>query len=212
MHWPVPVDVLRPLVPASLELDLHDGVAYVGVVPFLMQGVRTRWMPPALGFTFLEANVRTYVHHREQPGVYFFSLEAASYLAVWVARQFWGLPYYHADMSLTDEGDSFLYDSIRRGSKVRHQVRYRLGDRLGPSEPGTLEFFFLERYLLFVERRNQVYVGQVHHEPYPAQLAEVLQLDDGLLQAAGLDCAAVPPAFTHYSAGVDVQIFDLRPA
>lgn len=212
MHWPVPVETLRPLVPAALELDLHDGVAYVGVVPFAMQEVRPRWCPSALAFSFLEANVRTYVYHGDQPGVYFFSLEAASWLAVHVARQFWALPYYHADMNLQREADTVCYQSVRRNSTVRHQVRYRVGDLLGPSQPETLEFFLLERYLLFVERQSKIFVGQVNHAPYPAQAAEVLHLEDDLLQAAGLDGGAGPPALVHYSSGVDVEVFDLRPA
>ena len=107
LHWPVPINVLRLLVPAELELDLLDGVAYVGVVPFVMQGVRPRWWPQRGAFEFLETNVRTYVHHQGRPGVYFFSLDAASRLAVWAARRFWGLPYFHAEMRMTQTGDTW---------------------------------------------------------------------------------------------------------
>ena len=211
MHWPVPVETLRPLVPSAMELDLYEGQAYVGVVPFAMQGVRPRWCPELFAFHFLETNVRTYVCHQGRPGVYFFSLEAASRLAVWAARTFWSLPYYHAEMSLDQQGDEFLYQSRRRLSDVKHKVRYRLGELLGPSEPGSLEFFFLERYLLFTEHRGEIYAGQVHHSPYPAQAAEVLELEDELMEAAGLGRCPGPPAFTHYAAGVDVEVFDLRP-
>ncbi|MDG2381314.1 MAG: DUF2071 domain-containing protein [Pirellulaceae bacterium] len=210
LHWPVPTAVLRPLVPKSLELDLHEGVAYVGVVPFKMEGVRTRWLPSPLAFTFLELNVRTYVYRENQPGVYFFSLDAASSLAVWAARQFWGLPYFRANMQLKPTGDSFLYESNRYGSNAHHRVKYRLGPPLGPSEPGTLEFFFLERYLLFVERQRQLYLGQVHHQPYPAQTAEVLELDSGLFESVGLPTESSRPPIAHFASGVDVEIFDLR--
>lgn len=212
MHWRVPVDMLRPLVPASLELDLYDEAAYVGVVPFAMHGVRPRWWPAPLAFHFLETNVRTYVFRGDQPGVYFFSLEAASRLAVWAARQFWGLPYYHARMSLQRDGDVVHYQTVRHGSGVRHHARYRLGESLGASQPGTLQFFFLERYLLFVERRGKIYAGQVYHTPYPAQAAEVLEVEDALLPAAGLSGCEAHPAFVHYSPGVDVEVFDLQPA
>ena len=170
MHWPVPEQMLRELVPAALELDLHDGVAYVGVVPFEMEGVRPRWWPPALAFNFLETNVRTYVVRGDQPGVYFFSLEAASRLAVWVGcGTFWGLPYHYAEMQVKNNEDTIYYQSVRQGEGIRHQVRYRVGEMLGPSLPDTIEFFFLERYLLFVERRDGMYVGQVHHTPYPGR-------------------------------------------
>jgi uncharacterized protein YqjF (DUF2071 family) len=210
MHWPVPVEALRPLVPAALSLDLHEGAAYVGVVPFAMQHVRPRWWPKRLAFDFLETNVRTYVCHGDQPGVYFFSLEAASRLAVGSARRFWGLPYYYADMSLEQRDGEIHYRTRRRASRVGHQVRYRLGEVLGPSQPGSLAFFFLERYLMFVERGGEIYAGQVHHAPYPAQHAEILEVRDELVAAAGLRGCGGLPAFAHYASGVDVEVLKLR--
>lgn len=210
MHWPVPVDVLRSLVPETLEIDLYDGAAYVGLVPFAMRSVRPRCWPAALAFNFLETNVRTYVYRGDQTGVYFFSLDAASRLAVWAARKFWHLPYYHSQMSLVQDGDEVRYEMVRRGSRVRHHVRYLVGEPMGPSQPGSLEFFLLERYLLFVDRQGTVYTGQVHHTPYPAQQATVLEVQDGLLEAAGLGCCSGPPTCAHYAAGVDVEVFDLR--
>jgi uncharacterized protein len=211
MHWAVDVETLRALVPAPLELDVYEGKAYVGVVPFVMQAVRPRWCPEMFSFNFLETNVRTYVCHRGRPGVYFFSLDAASRIAVWAARAFWSLPYFHARMSFTQPGDEILYQSRRSSSDVVHKVRYRLGELLGSLHPESLEFFFLERYLLFAEHQGQLYMGQVHHAPYPAQAALVLELEDQLLRAASLGDFPGMPAFTHYAAGVDVEIFDLKP-
>lgn len=211
LHWAVPREKLRSLVPDSLELDLYRGQAYVGVVPFAMRGVRPAWCPACCAFNFLETNVRTYVVGGSQPGVYFFSLEAASALAVWVARTFWGLPYYHATMRMQREGDEVVYESARRGPGTRHRVRYRIAEALGRSEPDSLEFFLLERYLLFTQRRDRLYVGQVHHAPYPAQRAELLEVEDELLPAAGFETPQGPPAFVHYAAGVDVEIFGLQP-
>jgi uncharacterized protein YqjF (DUF2071 family) len=143
--------------------------------------------------------------------VYFFSLEAASRIAVWAARQFWGLPYFHAQMSLSQTGDEILYQSRRTSAEVVHKVRCRLGELLGPLPPESLEFYFLERYLLFADRGEQLYVGQVHHAPYPAQAALVLEFEDQLLKAAGLESITGMPAFTHFAAGVDVEVFDLKP-
>jgi uncharacterized protein YqjF (DUF2071 family) len=210
MHWPIAAETLRPLVPGALDLDLYEGTAYVGIVPFAMQGVRSRRTPKRLAFRFLETNVRTYVCHKGRPGVYFFSLEAASRLAVWAARKFWGLPYFHAEMSITQHGDEFLYQSKRLAGGVIHRVRYRLGEWLGPSKADTIEHFFLERYLLFTEHRGRLYAGQVHHTPYPAQVAEILELEDHLMEAAGLGPCPGPPAFAHFAAGVDVEVFDLK--
>jgi len=210
LHWSVPVAALRPLVPRDLDLDLWDGQAYVGVVPFAMEGVRPAWCPERLAFQFLETNVRTYVSHRGRPGVYFFSLEAASRIAVWTARLVWGLPYYQAAMSMTRNNERVSYATRRRGSGASHRVEYRIGDWLGPAAPGTLEFYLLERYLLFVARRGRLDCGQVHHSPYPAQRATVEQVHDELVAAAGLPPVDRLPDWVHYAAGVDVEIFPLQ--
>jgi hypothetical protein len=209
LHWKVDVGGLRPRVPEELSLDLHDGNAYVGVVPFLMRGVRPRGCPEKLAFNFLETNVRTYVHYNGQPGVFFFSLEANSRLAVWAARAGWSLPYHHAKMQYHREGDEVFCESRRSGTGHRHHVRYRIGQRLGASTPDTLEHFLLERYLMFVKRKGRILLGQVHHQPYPAQQAEVLEVQDELVAAAGLPPPLKPPCYAHYAEDVDVEVFGL---
>jgi hypothetical protein len=208
VHWAVPVDALRALVPEQLELDLWDGRAYVGVVPFVMREVRPAFLPRFMALDFLETNVRTYVRHRDRPGVYFFSLEASSLLAVKAARWGWGLPYFHATMSIAHDGETIEYDTRRRGKAApRHHVRYRPGRMLGASAPGTFEYFLLERYLLFSIKKQRVFEGQVHHVPYPAQEVELAALEDDLVAAAGLPRPDRPHDAVHYAAGVDVEVF-----
>jgi uncharacterized protein YqjF (DUF2071 family) len=210
LHWTFSVDVVRPLVPPGLELDTWDGRAWIGVVPFVMRDVRSAWMPRRTGLDFLETNVRTYVHHRGVPGIYFFSLEASSWLAVQVARAAWPLPYFHAAMRTARTGDAIAYRSTRkRGARPMFEARWEVGAPLGASAPGTLEHFLLERYVLYTQgRRGQVRVGQVHHTPYPAQRATVTQLAQTLVTAAGapLDAGAAPET-VHYAEGVDVEVF-----
>ncbi|MCA9218724.1 MAG: DUF2071 domain-containing protein [Planctomycetales bacterium] len=213
LHWTAPVELLRPLVPRAFELDSHDGVAYVGLVPFAMQKIwSVRW-PRFIAFNFLETNVRTYVHYRGRPGVYFLSLDASSWLAVKGARMGWGLPYYFAQAELNRKGaDPSLihFHSRRRGGIGHVTVEYETGAWLGASRPQTLEHFLLERYLLFVERRGRVLEGQVYHTPYPAQQATVTSVEESLLAAAGLPTIQGPPTLAHYAEGVDVEIFPLR--
>ena len=82
-HWPRAPDKIRPLVPQELELDLRDGSAWFAVAPFWMSGIRARLAPPLPFFSkFCELNVRTYVRYKGVPGVYFFSLDAASLLSL----------------------------------------------------------------------------------------------------------------------------------
>ena len=212
LHWPVPTEQLRPLMPAELSLDLHHEIAYLSIVLFGMEQVRPRWWPRQLALQFLEVNVRTYVHHKGTPGIYFLSLDANSRLAVWGARTAWSLPYHHATMEMTQGREETRFQVRRSGSGSVHRVSYRVGTMLGKSQPGTLEDFLLERYWLFVEHRGRLCKAQVHHRPYLAQKATVGEFKDQLIAAAGLPQPRGDPPLTHYVQGVDTEVFSLRPA
>lgn len=208
VHYAYAADEVRRLVPPELELDLWDDQAWIGIVPFTMKDIRVRFQPRALGLDFLETNLRTYVHHRGEPGVYFFSLEASSRLAVKAARWGWGLPYHHASMHTAELDGTRTYTTTRRSDpRAAFSARYRPGALLGASAPGTFEHFLLERYYLFSVRRGRVSKGHVHHVPYPAQRVEVLELSDGLIEAAGLPPVRGLPEVAHFSTGVDVEVF-----
>jgi uncharacterized protein YqjF (DUF2071 family) len=209
-HWEVSVDSLRELVPAALSIDTYQGRAFVGLVPFRMNAVRPSWLPRRLAFHFLETNVRTYVVHQDRPGVYFFSLDASSRLAVTAARSGWSLPYYYARMSATEQNGLHIYRSQRPAHGAESSVAFRIANELGVSQPGTLEHFLLERYLLFVERKKQIYMGQVHHTPYPTHTAMVEEFHDNLISAAGLPAVNHCPEIAHYSTGVDVEVFAIK--
>lgn len=178
MHWVVPVGSLRPLLPRGLELDLFQGGAWLGVVPFRMSATRLRCLP-ALPFasSFPELNVRTYVRHRDKPGVWFFSLDAASLVAVCTARRFFHLSYFHSRMEALREGEAYYYSCRRRdeGSGIAEfRARYRPVGDIQRSIPGSLEHWLTERYCLYAaDRRGGLWRGDIHHEPWPLQAAEV---------------------------------------
>lgn len=212
LHWPVSTAKVQKLLPPSLTVDTFDGTAYIGIVPFAMENVKPWWLPKAFAFNFLETNLRTYVHHNGRPGVYFFSLEAASWLAVQAARWGWQLPYYYAGMRMDRKDDDIEYELLRHGRhKAYFRAHYTIGDKLGPSQPGTLEHFLLERYLLFTQKGRKLLCGQVHHKPYPAFLAHPREVQEELVAAAGLPATQGPPTLAHFSPGVDVDIFPLLP-
>lgn len=216
LHWRVPVEALRPLIPDALEIDTFDGSAWVGLVPFTMKGVRLAWLPPVPGTSdFHETNLRTYVHHRgKDPGVWFFTLEAAAWIPVQVARAGWHLPYHYAEMSLTRGDDGVIdYATERRSPPplpAHCKVRYRPEGEPTPATPGTLEHFLAERYFLFADTGGgRIQRGQVHHTPYPLQPATVLSWEESLCAACGVTRPDAEP-LAHYASGVDVEIFDLE--
>src|SRR3954451_20096131 len=146
-HWRLPTSVVRANVPAELPVDEFDGSAWIGVTPFRLTGLRARWTYPLpLLSAFPELNVRTYVTVGGKPGIYFFSLDAGSALAVAAARRFYALPYFWAEMSARSDGATVHYRSRRRGERSR-----RFAAQYGPdgpehrAEPGTLEHFLTER-------------------------------------------------------------------
>lgn len=211
-HWEVPAALLRPLVPAALELDAFEGRHYVGVVAFTMQNVRPYQWAPAVPTAreFGEVNLRTYVHLAGgEPGVYFFSLDAASWLAVRAARALWGLPYFHAAVQCELAGSEASYRVTRSGNGARFEARARIGAPLRASVPDSLEFFLCERYQFYAERRGRLRRARVHHAAYPLHAVEQADVGPGLLRAAGLpsDGARTP---NYFSPGVDVEVFSLE--
>src|SRR5271154_4830818 len=145
MHWRIPPGTLRPMIPASLELDQFEGSAWLGIVPFRMTGVRLRGTPGIPGLSaFSELNVRTYVTACGKPGVWFFSLDAASTIAVAAARAWVHLPYFRARMSLKAAGDENRYRSHRTHRNpppADLRVSYEPTGRIFQARQGSLEYF-----------------------------------------------------------------------
>ncbi len=210
LHWPVPPASLRALVPQPLELDVYDRQVYVGVIPFYMSGVRLRRLPSVPGTSaFAEVNVRTYVLYRGQPGVYFFSLDAASTLAVRTARAWYHLPYFHARMSVGHDGDAVRYSSQRRENPrpAEFRARYRPNSQARRSLPGSLEHWLTERYCLFTtDTRGNVYRAEIQHAPWPLQSAEVELESESLARAAGITLPGIAP-LAHFAKRLEVCVW-----
>lgn len=210
LHWPVEAALLRPLVPAPLEIDTFDGQAWIGLVPFTMWGIRPSFAPPVPGLSaFHELNVRTYVHLNGLPGVWFFSLDAASRLAVWGARKFFHLPYFNARMELAQTGDVISYDSTRTQSNAppaEFHARWKIGEELSPTTNGSLPFFLTERYCLYAERNGKLSRVRIFHRPWPLRDASLSALRSTMLESHGLPEPQGEPLL-HYAKSIKVDIW-----
>src|SRR5215472_2477462 len=210
-HWAMAPEIVRPLVPAQLELDLFSGQAYVAVVPFWMSGIRGRWAPPLPGLSrFPELNVRTYVRYGDVPGVYFWSLDAANLIAVWSARAAYGLPYFHAAMSIKSLGENFEYSSRRLDFKhagpAEFHGRYRPIAPPRRRESGSVEHFLTERYCLYTVRDGQVARAYIHHLPWPLQDAVAEIESNTMAQAAGITLPDSKPLL-HFARQLEVLVW-----
>jgi len=211
-HWPIPVTVMRPLVPAQLQIDTFDGQCWVGVIPFHMSGIRARPLPLIPGLSrFPELNVRTYVTYGGKPGVYFFSLDAANLPAVWAARRFYHLPYFHAAMTAECHDDGVRYSSVRRGAPVQLRGRYGPVGGVQLAIKGSIEHWFSERYCLYTIHRNQVYRCEIHHQPWPLQPAQAEFEINTMAAAAKVSLPATAPSLL-FTRRLEVLIWPLRRA
>jgi uncharacterized protein len=201
MHWRVDEDAVRKLLPHGLELDTHDGSAWIGVTPFRVTGLRLHGLPPApVLSSFPEVNVRTYVTYEDRPGIWFLSLDADSSWAVEAARLTYRLPYHHAKIEIGRRGEWLDYRSRRAGATL--DVSYR---GVGAAAPGTTEQFLTERYCLYTEHRGALHRAEIHHAPWPLQGADA-ELRENTMSPVALDGEPL----LHYSARQDVVIWALE--
>lgn len=215
LHFAADPSEIQVLIPSGLTVDTYpdssgNEMAWVGLVAFRMEGVTLPGVPELPGIhAFPETNVRTYVHREgKDPGVWFFSLEATNHLACRVARRFFSLPYHEARMTVREEPGKVRYNSSRRSNGRMCHVCCKIGDSVPHPEPGDLEFFLVERYLLNASRGGRLNTGRVYHQPYPLFSAVASELEENLIAAAGI----APRPFTHtlFSPGVDVEVFTLE--
>jgi uncharacterized protein len=205
-HWPVPVSELARAVPPSLELDLWDGEAFIGVIPFRMDRIHPRGVFPLPWLsTTPEINVRTYVTVGGKRGVYFLSLHAANFVAVKIAQLFFHLPYFQAAMNVENEGDAVHYASQSSGAEFRGW--YRPTGEAAPAQPGTLEHWLTARYCFYtLDKHGNVIRGDVDHAPWPLQPAEASIEANTMTEPFGIRLPDAPPLL-HFSRALDVRLW-----
>ncbi len=213
LHWALPPGYLQSSLPKGLTVDTYQDQAWLGIVPFTMRGVRPRFFPAVPGISnFLELNVRTYVYDETgTPGVWFFSLDADSPLAVYLARSFFHLAYRHAKIT-SSHGEWSEYSARRIHESEQAHYRFRPTGPTRTSDPGTLEFFLLERYVLFAQSKSStpLYRGRVHHSPYQIQDVELDASSSLPLRWNGQSQVEGPPHHACFSPRVKVSVHGLE--
>jgi uncharacterized protein YqjF (DUF2071 family) len=213
-HWKVRADELRQHVPRPLEVDTFDGAAWLAVTPFVLTGLRARaTLPPPLLSAFPELNVRTYVVYGDKPGIMFFSLDAASRLAVLAARRFYRLPYFYARISERRHREQIRYESRRqdgKGGDAAFRARYFSRGAPVPAEPGSLDAFLTERYCLYIVDERTPFRAEIHHPPWQLEPAEG-EIELNTMPPPGLALLDQQPLL-HFAERQDVLIWPLEPA
>jgi uncharacterized protein YqjF (DUF2071 family) len=211
-HWSLDPEDVRAVLPVCMRpyLETFEGKAWLGIVPFWMSHVRPRWMPPIPSASrFPELNVRTYVNVNGIGGVYFFSLDAESWLAVQAARYSFNLNYQYAHMEVRlDKSASVIYSSRRvaQGSRAELEVSYRPTGTAFEPQRGTLEDFLTGRYCLYTCKNETLFRANIHHFPWRLQAAEARFTSNSMALANGMKLPETEPLL-HYSESQDVLVW-----
>ncbi|GAA0555397.1 DUF2071 domain-containing protein [Halorubrum ejinorense] len=220
-HWPVDPETVAATLPDDLSVATHDGDAYLGVVPFVMDDIRPRGLP--VGLSFPELNLRTYVEGPNGPGVYFHSLDADDRLGVAVARGLFRLPYYRAETDVRRRGGDannaggddrsvrFSSRRVHRGvPHARFDATYAPAGEAFTPDPGSLPAFLLENYRFYTAGESgRLYVGEIDHEPWTLRPATAEIRANTLFAANGFTAPDGDPIL-HYGEPLAVTADRLR--
>lgn len=211
VHWRYPPEAVQRLLPDGYVVDTFDGAAWVGLIPFQMSRIRVPKLP-ALGplSTFPETNIRTYIVAPDgRRAVWFSSLDITRLIPVIVARTAYRLPYCWARMAIENRGSEVSYRSIRRWprrtSGARSTVRIRIGPEIPDGEVTALDHFLTARWALGTTLGSRLVWADVDHPQWPLHRADLLECDESLIEAAGLEPPEGRP-YVLYSPGVEVRI------
>ena len=188
-HWPVDPDALRGRVPAPLELDTRDGEAWVSVLPFVLARAGLRGTPSPLRVAVPELNVRTYVRYRDDPGLFFFSIDLDAPLLAAAIDRFTRLPVHRARMHVESVDGRVAFSSSREptgGVPARFAATYRPAGEPFHPEPGTLASWLVERRRFYAPAGRGVLVGEIAHAPWPLRPANVQLRENTMLAANDL--------------------------
>ncbi|HKQ39939.1 MAG TPA: DUF2071 domain-containing protein, partial [Verrucomicrobiae bacterium] len=176
--------------------------------PFALTNLHLAHLPPVPGLSaFNELNVRTYVHYRDFPGIWFFSLDASKLIATIAARLFFMLPYFKAEIAFGEREAKYQFALRRLGPpEASFNASWRVGMRLRDPDVESLAFFLAERYCYFAVAPEGVYMTRIYHHPWILEEAFVESYDSKMLSALGLPEPTVAP-LAHFSRSLNVDIW-----
>lgn len=210
LHWEVEVEKIQSTLPEGLFTDTFEGKAYITISP--LESLKIWNFPSVPGLSnFIEVNARTYVHDNYGiPGIWFYSLDINSLIASNAARAVFSLPYYFSYLTQNNLLQNFVIEGARGQSEINMKFSYQpLESHARKADPDSLDFFLIERYVLFSLKSGQLHYQRVHHLPYHLKEVAVNAFETNLLVNEGISTTQSPHAI-HYSPGVSVDIFEMK--
>lgn len=202
LHWTLPAEVVRPLVPTRLLLDRFNGQTWISLVASRMEKIRPRNLPPVSALSdFYEINLRAYVSHNGKAGVYFLNIEAEKFLSVLIARTLSGLPYEKAAIARSEQGNMARYLSRNPRKDFSLDASFELGQGNVPKT--ELDWWLTERYCLYLDRGRKLYRFDIHHAPWELSPVKLTDFKVHYRLNNFFTLPTMPDSY-HYSPGVKV--------
>ncbi len=189
IHYEVEPDSLQRAVP--FELELNEGRAFVSLVAFTMRGMRPRMgghlaallLKPIATHEFL--NLRTYVRHSGEPGIYFLAEWLSNRLSVALGPLMFGLPYRYGRLHYEHRWEQrvltgSVVDSSRHGA-LAYQAILPPKPVFGECESGSLEEWLMERYTAFTSAGKARFF-RVWHSPWRQAAVQTEVAEQSLLE------------------------------
>ena len=209
LHWSYEPRAIQRLLPRGLLVDEFGGDAWVGVTPFVLEGLTVPGIPPLPWISRSpETNVRTYVRGPDgRRGIWFFSLDIARLPAMVVARAAFRLPYMWSKLSANDANGRVRYRGRRRygDGPASYDIEVEPTGPVDDEHVSPFDNFLTARWVLFTFYGRRAASVSVHHEPWPLWRARLIRADQDLLGATGIPPPRGDPIL-HFSPGVSTRI------
>ena len=196
LHWDVPFDAVRGLLPAGVEPLPVDGHCWVTLQAMSVEEatINTPLPLPSLPL-FHQVEVRTLVSRKGEAGLWALSIDNSSEAVITGAKMAFRLDLLSADITLECEGGEEPTCHLAARRRTPDPVSARIAWRAIPPDRvvghGTLQEALLGVPVVFARSEGALYRTRVEHEPVRVRKAELLELDETYLWAAGI---TRPPA------------------
>jgi uncharacterized protein len=168
LHWIIPAEKIKELLPPGLELDTFEGNAWVSLVEFEVKKMSPHYLPPFPYISnFREINVRTYVTCKGIRGIYLFSIETDKIIEVFLTRSFIGLPYEKSLIKKTPN------NVVSVNNYHNYFLDYSLAPVGLPTEKSKLDYWLTERHCLYNYHNNKIYRHNIHHKEWDLEEIDI---------------------------------------
>ena len=149
-------------------------------------------------------NVRTYVKHKGEAGIFFMREWLSSRMAAHLGPWSFGLPYHFGRIEYRNDFEQEYRGRVEASGDAFSYCATLMTSKIGNSAAGSLDEFLLERYTAFTQSGRHRRFFRIWHEPWQQVAARVEIVTDDLIRATERWWRNAHCVGANYSSGVNV--------